>query len=144
MTDANCNADATDLSGSASVTVNARPTGVVSGDATICNGDNTNISFSFTGVGPWNLTYNDGTSDIIVNNINTNPYDVNVSPSSTSVYSIVALSDQLCTSINSDFSGPATVTVNARPTGVVSGDATICNGENTDITFNLTGASPWI
>ncbi len=143
LTDANCNADPSDLSGSGTVTVNARPTGVVSGDATICNGESTDISFSFTGVGPWNLTYNDGASDIIVNNINDNPYVVSVNPSATSVYSIVALSDQLCNSINSDFTGLATVTVNARPTGVVSGDATICNGESTDITFSLTGVSPW-
>ncbi|MCW3787037.1 gliding motility-associated C-terminal domain-containing protein [Plebeiibacterium sediminum] len=143
LSDANCTAVPSDLTGSGTVTVNARPTGIVSGDATICNGDNTNISFTFTGVGPWDLTYNDGTSDIIVNNINTNPYIVNVSPSTTSVYSIVALSDQLCTSINSDFSGPATVTVNERPTGVVSGNATICDGESTDITFTLTGSSPW-
>ncbi len=143
LSDANCTATALDLSGSGIVNVNSRPTGVVSGNATICNGESTNVSFTLTGVGPWNLTYNDGTSDIIVNNVNSNPYIINVSPSETTVYSLVALSDQQCTSVSSDLSGTATVTVNERPTGVLTGNTTICNGESADLTFTLTGNAPW-
>jgi len=36
-----------------------------------------------------------------------------------------------------------TITINDLPTATLSGDATICEGETADLTFNFTGSSPW-
>ncbi len=142
LSDASCIADPSDLSGTATVNVNLRPTGVITGDATICDGESTDLTFNLTGSGPWQITYNDGTSDFIENAVST-PHIVSVSPNLTTVYTITGLTDQLCTSIGSDLSGSATVSVNPRPTAVLSGSTTICDGGSTDLTFNLTGTAPW-
>ena len=130
------------MTGSATVTVNERPTGSISGDATICNGDNTNISFALTGVAPWDITYSaDGTETTVTTSDPS--YTLAVSPSTTTTYTITGLSDSQCTSNSGDLSGSAVVTVNPRPTGVVSGTTTICDGDVAQVSFSLTGAAPW-
>ncbi|MCK7539573.1 MAG: HYR domain-containing protein [Marinilabiliales bacterium] len=63
------------------VTINPRPTVVVSGDATICSGTSTQVKFDFTGTGPWNLTYSDGvTTYPVVTGITVDPYYLTVWP----------------------------------------------------------------
>ena len=143
LSDANCTAQAADMTGSAVVTVNARPTGVISGTNTICNGGSTTLSIALTGAQPWSLTYTDGTTPVTVSSITTSPYTVSVSPTTTKTYTVTALSDANCTAQAADMTGSAVVTVNARPTGVISGTNTICNGGSTTLSIALTGAQPW-
>jgi ribosomal protein S8E len=140
LSDANCTAQAGDLSGSAVVTVNPRPTAAVSGGATICNGGSTTIQAALSGTGPWNLTWSDGANQ---NGVATSPATRNVGPSATTIYTVTALSDANCTAQAGDLTGSAVVTVNPRPTAAVSGDATICNGGTTTIQAALTGTGPW-
>ena len=144
LSDANCTAQAADMTGSAVVTVNARPTGVISGTNTICNGGSTTLSIALTGAQPWSLTYTDGTTPVTVSSITTSPYTVSVSPTTTKTYTVTALSDANCTAQAADMTGSAVVTVNARPTGVISGTNTICNGGSTTISIALTGAQPMV
>lgn len=143
LTDANCTGISGDKTGTALVTVNERPTAVISGSATICNGDSTLLSIALTGTQPWNLTYTDGATPIIVNGISSSPYTIKVAPSFTKTYSVITLSDTKCTALTNDKAGTAIVTVNARPTSVLSGGTTICNGDSTSISIALTGAQPW-
>ena len=84
------------------------PTGVISGDATVCAGSSTQLNITLTGQGPWFGTLSDGTgfsgSD--------NPLLVTVTPSETTTYTIATLSSETATASASDLSGSAAVTVN--------------------------------
>ena len=135
LTNGTCASIIADRTGSATVTVNARPTGALSGSATICNGGSTNLIITATGTGTITGTLSDGTAFS-----GTAPtITVSVSPSSTITYTIATLTNGTCASIGADRTGSATVTVNARPTGVLSGTATICNGGSTSLTITATG-----
>lgn len=92
------------------VTVNQRPTASIGPSQTVCNSTPATFSVALTGVAPWTITYNDGTTSTTVTT-NTNPYIFNTPNLTTNkVYRITALSDARCTSIAADF--PATATVN--------------------------------
>ena len=140
LTDANCTAQAGDRTGSAVVTVNSRPTSVASGSATICNGGTATISATLTGTGPWNVNWSDGINQ---NGVVASPATRSVSPSATTTYTVISLTDANCTAQTGDRTGNAVVTVNSRPTSVVSGSTAICNGSSTVIAAALTGTGPW-
>jgi hypothetical protein len=91
------------------VTVNARPTAVVSGTTGICAGASATISAALTGTGPWNVIWSDG---FVQNGVAASPATRVVSPSATTSYSITSVSDAHCTGTAS---GTATITVNAKP-----------------------------
>ena len=109
------------------VTVNQRPTANISPSQTVCNGGTATFSVALTGVGPWSVTYSNGTTSTTVNNINTNPYVFSV-PGITvnQTYTITALSDSKCTSKPQDLTGSAVVTtlngIAGLWTGLVSTD----------------------
>ncbi len=117
------------------VTVHARPTAVLSGGAVYCNGQSTTtgLSLAVTGSGTISGTLSDGT----VFSGTAPTITVNVSPASTINYTIATLSDENCTAIAADLSGTATVTVNARPTAVLSGSTSYCEGQSTTTTLSL-------
>ncbi|MEI7939736.1 MAG: C10 family peptidase, partial [Verrucomicrobiota bacterium] len=140
LTDANCTAQAGDRTGSAVVTVNSRPTSVASGNATICNAGSATISATLTGTGPWNVNWSDGINQ---NGVVSSPATRSVSPSATTTYTVTSLTDANCTAQTGDRTGNAVVTVNSRPTSVVSGSTAICNGSSTVIAAALTGTGPW-
>ncbi|SEA91110.1 hypothetical protein SAMN05443667_111142 [Flavobacterium gillisiae] len=144
LNDTNCTSQAADRTGSATVLVNARPTSIISGSATVCNGSTTPLSVALTGSQPWSLTYFDGTTSTNITGITSSPYVFSPSPSSTKTYTITALSDANCTAIAADRSGNALITVNARPTALISTTAgAICNGISKQISIVLTGSQPW-
>jgi len=130
-------------SGSATLDFKARPDARVVGNATICSGETTPLTFYFDGVAPWSVTYNNGSADIVVNNIQTSPYVVNVNPSVNTTYTVKSVSDKYCTTVFTPASSKATVVVNSLPTATISGNATICEGQSTNLTFTLTGKAPW-
>lgn len=134
LNDANCASNAGDLTGTHVVNVNARPTAAISGSATICNGESTNLSIDVTGTGPWSGTLSGGVSF----SGSTSPIVVSVNPSSTTTYTIATLSDASCNAGMADFSGAATITVNPLPTAYVIADGTICYGGSTLVTFGGT------
>ncbi|PWU15412.1 MAG: hypothetical protein C5B50_15495 [Verrucomicrobia bacterium] len=126
LTDANCTAQAGDLTGNAVVTVNARPTSVASGSTAICSGSSTTISAALTGTGPWNVRWSDGVNQ---NGVSASPATRSVSPLSTTSYAVTNLSDANCTAQAGDLTGNAVVTVNALPTAFnVTGGGAFCSG----------------
>jgi hypothetical protein len=107
------------------VTVNPRPTAVMSGTANICTGYSTNLSIALTGTGPWSITYTDGVTPVTVT-ATSSPKLISVSPTTTKTYTVSAVSDALCSSIPADLTGSATVTPGSTCTltwnGTVSND----------------------
>ena len=133
---------AVSLTGSTTVTVIPLPTASITGNATICVGASTNLSVTLgpVGAGPWSFTV--GAQNFT--NINTSPFQVTVSPSSTTAFTVTNLSNG-CSPGPGGVTGTANVTVNPLPTSSLTGTATICNGGSTNLTVNLgpVGAGPW-
>lgn len=144
LTDGNgCSALATELTGNAVITVNPRPTAIISGGAIICNGGNTPLNIVLSGTGPWSIYIEANGIPLPVINTSTNPYSLSVSPTVTTTYTVAGLTDSKCTAQPVDLTGTALVTVNPRPTVVFSSDANICEGGNVNLTMNLTGTPNW-
>ncbi len=62
-----------------------------------CNNGNRSLKVTFTGVGPFSFTYTtNGGNPQTVNNITTNPYTLNISPTSSTTYTITDVSDSRC------------------------------------------------
>ncbi len=147
VSDANgCGILAGDISGEAIVTVNERPTAtIISSDATICNGDVYELTIELSGEGSWELTYNDGIGNEYEETISSSPHTITLHPTETSTYSLVALSDKNCSAQPGDLTGNAVVTVNERPTSIISvnGADELCDGQSTTIRIDFTGQAPW-
>jgi hypothetical protein len=93
------------------ITVNSAPTATISGGGTVCEGQPIpGVSISFTGTGPWSISYSNGSTTTSLSNITSNPYVI-TNPSS-GTYSITALSNANCAGT---FSGTATVTIVGAP-----------------------------
>ncbi len=141
------------------VVVNAKPTVVASGNVTFCagltpsgppplpgehgaGGDSgfPTITFTLTGVAPWNLSYTDGTNTYTLNGITTNPLLVGVIPTVTTTYTATALSDAICTATASGITGSALVTVNPIPVvDPVSDQLTYGGAMTAPVVFTGTG-----
>jgi hypothetical protein len=169
LTDRYCSAQPNNLfnppfnplaSNTVSVAVYPRPTAAVSGSTSICNGQSASVSAALTGTGPswyvtWGETWAGGTSNFTVMTYTTNMAALTVSPANSLpnettnyTFTIVALTDSSpsgCGASSNDLSGGAVVTVNPRPTSVLTSfNATNCNdGTSYTLTNVLTGLGPW-
>lgn len=115
------------------LTVNALPTASVSGTRSICAGQSTNLTFNFTGTGPWTFQYSDG-STTFPGNSATNPATVSVTPAITTTYTLVSVSDANCVGLISG--SPVTITVDTPPAIGLSVNAVnspVCSGNATTI-----------
>lgn len=129
----NCLANGTNAT---TVTVNPLPTATLSGAASICTGNSTNLNIAFTGTAPWTYSLN-GAATVTTSN---NPEIISINPTSNTTYTVTSLSDANCAGTASN---TYTLTVNQLPTASISGTTTICNGDAAILTVNLTGAGPW-
>lgn len=137
----NCNPSS--ISGSAFVSVNIKPTASLSGSTTICEGNNANLFFNLTGIGPWEVVYTDGNSNFTINS--NNPVTIEpISPTDSTTYSLVSVSDGNTPVCSGDVSGTATIKVNSKPTATISGNQNnVCVNTPTELEINLTGTPPW-
>ena len=115
----------------------------ISGDNSICSGMSTDLTLDIIGgSAPYTVVYNDGTDDITIPAYDGGP--ITVTPTVTTTYTLVSLSD-VCGS-SSLISGFATITVTDPPpiTATLSGSTTICNGESADLTLDIVdGNAPY-
>lgn len=124
------------------ITFNSLPTAVISGGGAICNNGTATatISIQLTGTAPFNFTYTNGTNSTPVTNYSgPNPFVATVSQAGT--YTVTNLTNASgCTGVNS---GTAQVTSVVLPTASISGTNSICAGASANLTFALTGTSPF-
>jgi gliding motility-associated-like protein len=97
----------------------------VSGTATICDGETTDITFTLTGTPPFDLTYMTPTGQVVENGITGNSFVVTVSDDGN--YFPVSIVGSGCTGNVS--SNQATVTVIPLPNINIGSSATYCVGE---------------
>jgi len=115
------------------LTVNALPTAAVTGSTTICNGQSTDLTFNFTGTGPWNFQYSDGV--VTTPGVSpTNSITISVSPSATTTYTVVSVTDTNCA--GTVIGVPVIVTVDQAPDLallVTAGLSPVCAGGTSSV-----------
>lgn len=104
-------------------------------------GETTTLEVHFTGNSPWSITLSDGSTEIDVDGITDNPYQLMLSPDTTAEYNLLAVADVNCTGI---VSGGAIINVMAAPNVSIDGTPSICLGEIADIQLELEGSPPFI
>ncbi|TRX36157.1 gliding motility-associated C-terminal domain-containing protein [Flavobacterium sp. ZT3R18] len=130
------------LSNSIAVTVNSNPTSaVLSGTATICGGNSSDLTATVTGgTSPYNVTINNGVGTIS-NYVSGS--GISVSPFSNTTYAITSISDANgC--LSSGISGTPTITVQTAPTAPVSASAdrnNFCSDDTGNISLSVSGGS---
>ncbi|MFT3908399.1 MAG: Ig-like domain-containing protein [Ferruginibacter sp.] len=135
------------LTGSVTITVNELAVGTISGDATVCQGGNTLITFTgTTGTAPFTFSYNingGGTQTISTVSGNTVTLAAATGTAGTIVYNLLSVNDANgCSQLQT---GSATVVVNPSPTATISGTTSVCqNGTSPVITFTgANGTAPY-
>lgn len=121
------------------ITTGTAPTANISGGASICQGDSTQLSVALTGVAPFKIKLNDGTTTSYKSNITASPYKFYVKTAGT--YTIDSVYDAACANIT--FFASASVVVNSKPTIAFSGDTTLCSGGAVTLNFTFTGKAPY-
>lgn len=84
------------------------PNATISGGGTMLAGYSQFIRFDFTGAGPWDVSFTDGSTTYNLTGITANPYYHSMSPTTNSTYTITSFSAALCTGT---FSGSARITL---------------------------------
>jgi hypothetical protein len=116
------------------------PTATVrSADSTaICSGSSATIHADLTGIGPWNVTWSDGT---VQTNVTASPATLSVSPTSTRSYTVTEVSDATGCSPGTA-SGSAMITVIPLPSSVINVAGSVCpNSTNNTASVPDAGAS---
>ncbi|CAH0994320.1 hypothetical protein EMA8858_00429 [Emticicia aquatica] len=121
---------------SATVSVCSVSTATLSGSQYILAGQTANLSVSLTGISPWTVVMNGQT----YNNITSSPFTIAVTPSVTTTYSLTSVSN-VCG--NGTVSGTPTVTICVPPSAVITGNQTISEGQNANLSVAFTGTAPW-
>lgn len=73
-----------------------QPSCTMLGNTSVLLGQSAYINISFTGTPPFSFSYTDGITTNSVSNINTNTYQLVVSPLNTTTYSLVSMQDANC------------------------------------------------
>jgi len=113
------------------------PTATLTGDATICEGDETVLTFVGSGVYPLQVLYSDGSANqntLTINN--SQPVILNISPTATAVFTLISVSDATAPTCSTSLNQMATVTVNQPVTaGFANEPLELCAG--TTLTLQL-------
>jgi hypothetical protein len=132
-----------DESPEVTLTVNPRPTSVITGSTTVCENTPATISIALTGTAPWNFTYSDGTTTSSTITTSSSTYTFSVSLASTKTYTVTSLTDANCTAASGDRTGSAVITINPLPT--ITGTLSACVSSTTQLSGSATAdaTTPW-
>ena len=81
-------------SDSLTVTITALPTAdFINTTDSICPGSSDTLKINLSGASPWSLTYHNGISNVSIPNILTSPYNLVVTPTITTTYKLISVTD---------------------------------------------------
>lgn len=124
--------------------VNNNPTGTISGNTSICEGQSAGIRFIVGGKLPINVVYTDGVVNSSFTVYNTLDTTVTVSPAGTITYSIVSINDGNSPMCSATGTGSATVTVIENPNVAIAlSDEEICQDQTSRLKFTCSGVPPF-
>lgn len=116
-------------------------TAVLSGGATLCSGDSTNLTFAFTGTPPFVFTY---TADGVPQPPDTafsSPFVLTISPADSTTYVLSSVHSNGCAGT---VSGSAIVNIRPALSAVISGGGQVCQGgSGSTITITFSGSGPY-
>ena len=134
------------VSGAAEIVESELPTAFISGTGSFCEEDTGTfipLTIEFTGVGPWEFSYNrNGISQGFLT-ANTNPYTLEVNELGTYTVETVSYLNSWC---DGTATGMAEVIPATPPTAFLSGTGELCPGQSDtyiDLPIELTGSGPW-
>lgn len=116
------------------VVVTNPPTASLSGTATICSGESANLAVTCQNGGPWTIYYSQNGGLPVPLQVISSPYNLSVSPTSTTTYALTGVSNTVC---SGQATGSAIVTVNPTPVADFSHN-NHCQGTGTQFTDNTT------
>lgn len=142
----NLNDPCLDIAPGTPVQWKALPFAALSGDATICNGSSTVLNINGTGTFPLLVSYNDGTGNTVQLPIpNPQTIPISVSPTLTTVYSLLSVTDGSASMCSANLNSSVTVTVNQPvDAGVATAPDVRCAGISAGIALGdlITGEDP--
>ena len=156
LSDAHCTAYSSNLTGSATILVNPRPTAALMSFAiTNCDvGTTYTLTNALTGTAPWTVIWSSNGIPIATNNnVLSSPDTLTVSPTNATAtnlliatYTISALTDNYCPAYTSNLTGSVSITVMPAlsATDINDGSYSIASSSSLIITNILTGTAPWI
>jgi hypothetical protein len=127
------------LSTGSPVVFHNMPTASIGGALLVCPGGSTSFTVQFSGKAPYTFSYaiNGIAQPSLVAVGNSMPILTN-NVLQNQVFTLISVEDANCTGT---VNGLVTVDITPQPTGSLVGDATICVGDTTFLTLQLTGAS---
>lgn len=135
----NLNGTCTSISNGASVVLNALPTAMVSGGATVCAGEPVDLNIVFTGEGPWDFSYSvDGIDQGSPSYSSTDEFTLTATQPGE--YVIETVSDNNCSGTTT---GTATIQNFVTPTAILSGSPEVCENSGDGPQVALSGDGPW-
>jgi len=140
--DANCMAPAL---GSTIISVLPAPTvAVTASNTTVCSGQTTTLSYTFTGQGPWTVTQavNGVTQAMAFGNANSGSpatFTMTITPSATQTYQLISvISGNEC---QASATGSVTINVSAAPNATISGNTTTCGAGSAVVNLAISGVA---
>jgi large repetitive protein len=129
------------VSGQAVVSVLSPPSATLSGTQTLCGSGPASLTISFSGAGPWSVSWTDGTTPAAQNGITSSPFVFTVTPIGVTTYTLISVTNPFCNT--GSVNGNAIVNQMPLPTGTISGTQSICFGQSANLSVTLTGTAPW-
>jgi len=121
------------------------PNATLAGNASICAGDATPVTFSGTGVYPLQITYNNGTGNTTLSIPSQQAVNLNISPTANTTFTLVSVSDGTSPTCTTLLSNSVTINVSQPVTaGLAKEPLELCAGVAQSIQLGslLNGADP--
>ncbi len=123
------------------VVFNPEPSASIAGTNTLCEGDNASFQVQLSGAAPYQFIYAvNGISQPPINTPNNIFTIVTNNVQQNQVFTLVSVNDLNCPGT---VTGQASVTIAPKPTGSISSDISICAGNTTTLTLNLSGGTSY-